>query len=161
VTENFDYSETENENASPMTAMSSLEEEFSREVQSLPELELEVPARPGVVLYVDPNIEVTTFNVWSKRAASKHWRGGLDSVKFAGIVLANQTQRMTLRDGVTVDRPFADRAAIAAMGADDGRAAVLTVFGREADLVRASNKVLDASGLGADDEDGVDAPGFG
>lgn len=145
--------------------LADVREQAAKALSSAPEelapISVDVPSRPGFALVCDPNLGVGQMQFWQKRCRNPQVYGGIDMVKLAATVLANQTRDVTLH-GKSTGWTFRDGAFWRELGAKSGSDAVRRLFGarREALLVEAAEQVLAEAGLeesmGTDEVTGTD-----
>lgn len=117
----------------------------------LPELTIDIPGRQGWALVVDVNIDSNALASWQRRSRDSGWPDGLNQLKLAGIVIANQTTDL-VRQGERTGFSFRDKRLHGAVNAVDARSAVLKVFGgRDAAVIQTAERILSAAGHIGDD----------
>lgn len=117
-----------------------------------------VPAREGVSVVFNANISSQQLNTWRRKSRNKSYGGGVDTIRFAALVLASQNiaikfngevakndegENLTLRDSEIQDM----------LGALSNLQAVGELFGYEGHMITASQGLLEAAGWGDDDDE--------
>lgn len=144
--------------AGPPTDLELIAAELTAELDT-PPLRLDVPTRPGWAVVFDVNISAPALASWQKRSADPGWPDGIDQLKLAAIVIANQA-RDVVRAGVSTGYSFRNRAFLELLKAPDARNAVLKMYGRDAAVMQTAERVLIAAGHmgGSDLGDGSEDP---
>ena len=82
-------------------ALSKLKDELSKKVRR-PEIHLEVPERPSMVVRYSPNITQNQVRAW-RRNSGEDSKNGMDATKFACYVLANTATAIILDGDIVTD----------------------------------------------------------
>lgn len=131
------------------SALEALREELASELEG-DLFAVPVPARPGYELRCATGIRYEQLAGWRKSAGTMH--GGLNELRFACILLANQTRQIVRQDEpVTLEGQavtFASKTLHELLGVERAVDAVRKLFGRDADVMRACKAVADAAGYG-------------
>lgn len=129
-----------------------LQQELTSELDD--ETTLEIPGRPGYSVVFWIGFEWEELNAWRKKAKDKRFPTGTHEVRAGALILVN-TCRAILRHGGPVEldgRPWTFRErSFLGMYPDAGGSTVEAVrkfYGRDAHVIAASLKVLDAAGYG-------------
>ena len=126
-----------------------LREEFSKKVRR-PDVFLEVPERPTMLIRFSPNISQHQIRAW-RRNSGEDSKAGLDSVKFACFVLANTCTGIMLNNEMVVDEEgreliFGDEAIVSMLEANTVSEAIKAVFVVEPHVEAAALAVMEAAG---------------
>ena len=138
----------------PTTALDELRSELAAEVAT-PPLTLAVPGRTDYAVRYSTELAHEQLTAWRKTARDKQAPEGIDELRWASIVLANQAE-VVLRKGVEVEldgRPanFQHEGFRGMLGADlRATAAVRKFYGRDSDVIAAALAVIRAAGYGDD-----------
>lgn len=132
--------------------------ELSAELPAEP-ITLDVPGRPGWAIRFDTDVSAPKLAAWQTRSKDPSWPDGVDQLKLAGIVIANQAIEV-IRQGRPTGLSFRDKSFLTALGAIQARDAVTKVYGgRDASIVQTAERVLVAAGhLGAVTASDVEDP---
>jgi hypothetical protein len=137
----------------PTTALDELRTELASEVATPPET-LVVPGRAGYTVRYSTELAHEQLQAWRKTSRDKSSPDGLDELRWASIVLANQCE-CVVRHGVDVEldgRPATFQhegfRALLGEGAERATAAVRRFYGRDADVIAAALAVIRAAGYG-------------
>ena len=117
---------------------------------------LPVPGRPLYSVRFRTDVSGDEIDRWRKSAKSKRHVDGVDSVKFAGLILAN-TCLEVMRDGVALTDADGDALTFRSvelwrgtLEASTAAGGVARFYGRDGHVNAASNTVLGESGWGED-----------
>lgn len=123
----------------------------------LPNVTLDVPARPGVGVIYDPNIDSDILGTWRKRATQPQKQGGgVDPLKLGLMILTAQCRGFTMNgvevtvDGEPMDfntprvREMVGLAAATSSGPNVARA----FYGVDAHCIMTAEEVLSEAGYG-------------
>ncbi len=83
------------------TALDKLKGELSKKVRR-PEIHLEVPERPNMVIRYSPNINQNQVRAW-RRNSGEDTKNGMDATKFACYVIANTCSGILLDGELVTD----------------------------------------------------------
>lgn len=146
--------------AAPKSVLSSLRDELKKQLES-EDLDLPVPNRPNMHLLFNTNIDSYQTQIWRKRASDKQMPDGVDGLKFACTVIANQCvgvkyEGVLVKGGNGQTLTFRDKELLDMMG--DGGAlravdAVRWIYGRDAHIYRAVEEIFKAAGYAPDDDE--------
>lgn len=144
--------------ASPLDAIRA---ELAAEVEQN-DITLEVPGRPGYAVRYATKLSYEQLMGWRKRAVDKAMPLGVDELRLAALVCANQC-RAILRHGeeITTDGApltFASPQFHELLEVGRSTDAVRQFYGRDFDVAAASNRILDAAGMGETAEDAEEGP---
>lgn len=116
--------------------------------EELPHIPVPVPSRPGITLLCDPNLGVSTFQYWQRRAENPQVHGDVDQLRLAVTVLANQTVDV-LHNGQPTGWNFKQSEFWKTLGAKSATDAVRALFGkkREPLVLAASLQIIAEAGL--------------
>jgi hypothetical protein len=79
-----------------------LKSELSKKVRR-PEIHLEIPERPSMVVRYSPNINQNQVRAW-RRNSGEDTKNGMDATKFACYVLANTCSGVLIDNELVVDK---------------------------------------------------------
>lgn len=132
--------------------------ELAEELPAEP-ITLAVPGRPGWEVRFSTDVSAPALAAWQTRSKDPSWPDGVDQLKLAGIVIANQALDV-IRNGKPTGYTFRDKRFISALGAIQARDAVRKVYGgRDSAIVQTAERVLVAAGhLGAVTESEAEDP---
>lgn len=144
------------------TVMDALREELSADV-TVESKTYDVPGRPGYAVRFDPSIiNYDRLVAWGKRARDKDIPGGVHLLRSASIVLANACECIQ-REGedLGVDGEpytFASKPLKQLLGVDRAVQAVQKFYGRDGDVIRTAQLLVEAAGFSRDDLDLITDP---
>ena len=133
--------------------LATLKDDLAKEVVKEPVF-IDVQTRAGYVAQFDPTFSGAQIEGWRKRSQDRSKVDGVDSVKLAGLVLANTSTGLfkdgrQLRDADGDPLTFRHVALLEATGAGrNAVAAVRAFYGDDAHMSAHSEQVLVASGWG-------------
>lgn len=152
------------------TPLDDLRAELSAPVEGEPAT-LKVPGRPGYAVRYSVDLDDLEFQRWHRKASGKTIPGrdaAVDRLKLAGLVLAYQCEAIVRNGREVTDGGapllFRSPAFLDLMRRDDERRppevreAVRRFYGRDADLLAASDEVLNRAGYGDTAEDADEDP---
>lgn len=113
---------------------------------------LPVPGRPAYMVRYSAKVPYDRFSAWLKRSEDKSVIGGINLLRFGGIVLANCC-RGILRDGEEItaaDGPltFTSKALWEILGVSDAVGAVNAFYGNDAHVIASGTEVIATAGYG-------------
>lgn len=135
-----------------------LRSELEKEVKR-PEIHLQVPERPAMVLRFSPNVTQTQIRSW-RRNAGEDSKSGLDATKFACFVLANTLTGIFIDGDLVTDDSgipliFGDEEIMGMLGVDRVNDAIKAVYVIEPHIEASALAVMEAAGFN-DSVDEVD-----
>ena len=144
------------------SVLDALRNELKRVVRNEP-LTLHVPARNGMSIKYDTNIESGTLQQWRKASYSKSMPDNFDGLKFASIVIANQATEITFEGEVIIDDSgdllnFRNPRFIEMLGAVKAVEAVRKLYGIDGHIFTAADEILRASGYDSEGQDQKEDP---
>lgn len=143
-----DSSEQYNEN----NILSQLKAVVSASVKR-PEIFIDVPERPGVLIRISPNITQGQLRAWRKNAGEDTKRG-IDTIKFSAQIIASTTTGILLNDEIVrneagVELTFASPEIMQMTNtARPHPDCVVAFFGLEPHIESAAVAIIEASGYG-------------
>lgn len=124
---------------------------------------LTIKERPGWSVRYRADVEIPQFNQWRKRCADRSQPDGVDELKLACLILANQCEALVLNgeDLLEDDQPvtYASPSFHASFGVTRAVDAVRAWYGIDAHVMTHSQEVMLASGYGDEAEREDPTPG--
>jgi hypothetical protein len=133
-----------------MTVLDKLRGELSKKVRR-PDIHLEVPERPDMAVRFSPNMTQQQVRAW-RRNAGDDTKQGMDTVKFACLVLANTCTGILLDGELVTDDAgealtFGDEPVMRMVDADRVQDAIRAIYAVEPHIEATALAVMDASGF--------------
>ena len=141
------------------TVLDQLKAVVSKKVER-PEVQIDVPERPGVTLLISPNVSQHQLKSWRKNAGEDS-KNGMDTVKFAAYVVGHTTRAImmngeTVRDAQGYEVNFASPDILEmTQTRRPVPDCVIAFFGIEPHVEAAAVAIMEAAGYG-DSIDAVD-----
>ena len=139
------------------SVLSALKEELKREVQ-LPPITLAVPARPGMSIRFDANVNSGHIQMWRKQSQNKSMADNFDSLKFSSLVIANKAEAVMF-DGVEARTDdgellnFKNPELLTMLGTNRAVEAVRKLYGVDGHIFVAADEVLKGAGYDAEGQE--------
>lgn len=152
------YSEDKTTRSGMPSILSSIRSELEKPVDFEPNFVYTVKGRP-LALRISNDLPLKKLNRWRIAATNKK-NGAIDQLLFSRLLIAGQTECF-VSDGVDAVENgewlnFRHKDVIEWLDALDYHAAIDKFFGRDAEVIRCGNEILEKTGYGDDEDFGVD-----
>lgn len=133
------------------TVLDGLAAELEKEIRN-PDIEIEVPARPNIVLRFSPNVTQPQLKHWRNNSGFNNTKKGPDSVRFGSYVIGETLVgiyfdgELAEQDGVALT--FASDAIQEMSNASDPFEAIRDMFGIDPHIEATAFTILEEAGYG-------------
>lgn len=132
------------------TVLEKLKGELSKKVRR-PEIHLEVPERPNMVVRYSPNITQNQVRAW-RRNSGEDTKNGMDATKFACYVIANTCSGIMLEGELVTDKNndpvvFGSEEIMTMTGAERVQDAIRSFYVVEPHIEATALAIMEAAGF--------------
>lgn len=130
---------------------------------SKPDVVLEVLTRPGMAIRFSTNLDLDVIQQWRRRSHDKSQPDNFNLLKFAQLVIANQSEAFSLngqeptgQDGQPIS--FRSNEVLEWTGTKRALDAVRAIYDNDAHIVATAQEVMEAAGFGDEMQEAEEGP---